>query len=708
MSKTSVLSRLRTYVRTSLSGEVHIPGFALLFLVFSMFHPVAFIVFVSYVVVFRKRMPWIVFVIALVVIPASLMSGVRNTADVGRTLTVTWIEETPYGERLTLSGEGARYHWSVPEDAYAIGDEIHVEGHVTPYRNRTVPGGFDEARTHLADGVSGYLDVETVVKTGDRFALYAFRKTVFDHVREVTEDPYVMRYLFDTPSEGYAGEDPVGEIGIAYLLSLSGLHLYALLHVLRKMMWALDLPVFVQKVLEVFLFIPFLYLTGVAAGVLRVFLSVIVGWIDRSFSLGLNRLDRLFVVFGVMIVIKPSVIFEPGLPVTFAILLALVLLEFRYRHLGSVAKGLVISLIASAVALPMVGSILFPLVLMMPAMVYLMSGPLLMIALASALMPFLMPFHRTVFTMLEDVLSWLHPRQIAFHVPGLPALLVVLAVFFVIGAIASGTARHAIVRALGAVMILFSPVAFRHALGTQEVIMADVGQGDGTVILTPSCTVVIDAYRNIGTILEAKGISTIDLLIISHSDDDHVREVGTLVSKFDIRRTVISPYDRLSVEGVRAETVRAGSILSCGSLKFEVLGPLTDHGARNDNALVVRTVVSGVSFLFTGDIGQAVEHELVMSYGTRLESDVLKVAHHGSSTSTSKAFLEAVDPSVAFISVGRSNRYGFPHEDALETLREKGALVHRTDTMGTLVMTSSPFGRKWSAWLPYDARFWYN
>jgi competence protein ComEC len=286
--------------------------------------------------------------------------------------------------------------------------------------------------------------------------------------------------------------------------------------------------------------------------------------------------------------------------------------------------------------------------------------------------------------------------------------MVVVVIVLVIRAIASETVRHAAVRGFGAIMILFSPIMLRQVLQTEEVIMADVGQGDGTVIITPTCTVVIDAYRNIGTILESKGIRTIDLLIISHSDDDHVREVADLASEFGIGRAVTSLYDTIPVEGLRTENVQAGSILSCGSLAFEIMGPLTDHGNLNDNALVVRTVIAGVSFLFTGDIGIEAEADLVKAYGARLDSDVLKVAHHGSSTSTSEVFLDAVKPSVAFISVGRSNRFGFPHGDVLGALGRSGVEIHRTDTMGTLVMRSGPFGRKWSAWLPYESRFWYN
>lgn len=128
----------------------------------------------------------------------------------------------------------------------------------------------------------------------------------------------------------------------------------------------------------------------------------------------------------------------------------------------------------------------------------------------------------------------------------------------------------------------------------------------------------------------------------------------------------------------------------------------------NDQSLVVRIDYGDASFLFTGDMEYAAESSLLQS-GCALDADVLKVAHHGSQSSSSMAFLRAVSPRVSVISVGEGNAYGHPGDAALQRLRETGTRIMRTDQLGTVTVSTDGhmllcIGEKGSAWYVLDAK----
>ena len=138
---------------------------------------------------------------------------------------------------------------------------------------------------------------------------------------------------------------------------------------------------------------------------------------------------------------------------------------------------------------------------------------------------------------------------------------------------------------------------------------------------------------------------------------------------------------------------------SCDIFDIEVLGPLRRYDNDNDNSIVLSVEVYHKRFLFTGDIERQAEDDL-MRIG-RLESDVLKVAHHGSNTSSSLAFLECVRAKDAIISVGASNRYNFPSKELIFRLESKSIQIYRTDQDQTIIYEASHKRRKWVIHLPF-------
>ncbi len=245
----------------------------------------------------------------------------------------------------------------------------------------------------------------------------------------------------------------------------------------------------------------------------------------------------------------------------------------------------------------------------------------------------------------------------------------------------------------------------------------DVGQGDAAVVEVPGGKViVIDAgpqsgeydsgERTVAPYLRRRGISQIDLLIITHPDDDHLGGIPYILEQFEVREILESGQGTTTglykayaadvlAEGCAVDTTHRGMIRSdINAVRIYVLSPppafiQTDTTRRNLNlnmtSVVVRMVYGRTSFLFTGDAETIAEREMVQSYGDFLQSTLLKVGHHGSKTSSAQEFLEAVQPEYAVISVGRFNKFRHPSQDALARLRGVHADVFRTDEEGAII-----------------------
>lgn len=234
----------------------------------------------------------------------------------------------------------------------------------------------------------------------------------------------------------------------------------------------------------------------------------------------------------------------------------------------------------------------------------------------------------------------------------------------------------------------------------------NVGQADSILVQFPNGqNMLVDAGNNddgpaVVSYLKSKGVSRIDYLVATHPHEDHIGGMDNVIRAFDIGQvympratTTTKTFEDVLLavkeKGLKISTARAGvTVLDQGSLKVNFVAPCgSDYEDLNNWSAVTRIQYGSTSFLLAGDAEAQSEEEMLAS-GANLKADVLKVGHHGSSSSTSPAFLKAVAPKYAIISVGAGNDYGHPHKETLAKLANAGIRVYRTDRDGTVVFTS--------------------
>lgn len=239
------------------------------------------------------------------------------------------------------------------------------------------------------------------------------------------------------------------------------------------------------------------------------------------------------------------------------------------------------------------------------------------------------------------------------------------------------------------------------------VFFLDVGQADSILIKGPGGEhMLIDAGKNdtaeeLVAMLKDYEVDDLDYLILTHPHEDHVGGADAVLAGFDVKK-VISPdigadsktwrdvVDAIEAEGCMDITASVGATYTLfDGCKFEILGPVDADTDLNNASIVLRLDYGESSFLFTGDAEKEAEEAILERVGKeKLDVDVLKAGHHGSSTSSSVNFLTAVSPRYAVISCGKDNSYGHPHSETLEKYSERGIVTYRTDKEGTVILQS--------------------
>lgn len=232
----------------------------------------------------------------------------------------------------------------------------------------------------------------------------------------------------------------------------------------------------------------------------------------------------------------------------------------------------------------------------------------------------------------------------------------------------------------------------------------DVGQGDSILIRQGEATMLIDGGTSeckdeLLSFLKEENVDKFEYIVGTHPHEDHIGSLDDVVNSYDFD-TILFPkatsttktFENLVLAVQNKEkkftTPVVGEEYTLGEAKFKILAPNSSkYSSTNDYSIVIKLTYGENTFLFTGDAESISENEM-LDYNAELSADVLKIGHHGATTSTSKKFLEAVSPKYAVISVGKDNSYNHPTKTTMDKLESAGISVYRTDEQGTIECVS--------------------
>ena len=508
---------------------------------------------------------------------------------------------------------------------------------------------------------------------------------------------------FDEQSQLYTS------LGIIHLFALSGMQVGFFLGWFRYGLLRLGLP-------KDYLFIVLLpfslcygLMTGWTASVLRSLVQSLLA------EFGIKKLDNMGITLLLLFLLLPHFLLTVGgvLSCSYAFLLCL----FDFEDLSSLKKSIYTSLVLSLGILPFLTyyyGTFQPVSLILTA--------IFSIVFDSFLLPVLTVFFalsglvifsqiNSLFEWMESFLTWIQSWIGQPLILGKPSLfqfgLMIAVLVMVFDFWKKPQFRICLLMIFGLLMVWV-----KHPL-TNEVTVVDVGQGDSIFLRSmKGDTILIDvggkvtfgtkekwqessqtsnAEKTLIPYLQARGVSQIDYLVLTHTDTDHIGDLEEVAKCFKIKEICVSQgaltkpsfVKRLRTIKCPVHTLKAGDKLPMMGSNLQVLYPNKVGDGGNNDSIVLYGKLLGSSFLFTGDLEKEGEEELMASYPT-LRASVLKAGHHGSKGSSSEAFLDQLHPSLALVSAGENNRYKHPNDETIERFKQRHIKILRTDKDGAI------------------------
>ena len=603
---------------------------------------------------------------------------------------LTNIYEKDYGFKIELFGKekviGFLYYKSSSDidsflDTYGIGDRVIVSGDKVSIKNNTVPDTFNYKKYLISNEIYNVIKVTDISKKADNNNIfYGVKDKLIKRGKSLDKSyPYISSLIFGNNS--YLDEDVLSsyrENGISHLFAISGLHISIFIGILGYILGKMRFPLFFKSLVLISFLLFYMFLTNFAMSVLRGAIFTILLLVDKFFKLGISSVNLLLLAFSIILFMNPLNLNNVGLQYSFLVSYPITNNNFNQVN--------VLSILYNLFFVPYVSSILLPLTLVSYVFPFLDGVLFFFIKIIEVSSQFLNSFDILKFSMCKmNVLM--------------------TGIYFVIVCRLFMLWNSKRIRYL-CLLLCFFVVHFLMPFRNNDYVMFfDVGQGDSALINVNKNVILIDtggmvsfddseykykiAKNKIIPYLKANGIRKIDNMILTHGDADHIKEAVYIANNFKVDKVIFNcgEFNDLENELIKVLDKKKIKYYSCikemniDNDKLYFL-QTKEYDNENDNSNVIYTELNGYKFMFMGDAGIEKEKDILDKYNIS-DIDVLKVGHHGSKTSSSKSFINEINPKNSIISVGKNNRYGHPNEEVLDTLND--SKIYRTDQDGSIM-----------------------
>lgn len=623
-------------------------------------------------------------------------------------------------------------------EIYNFGDVIKIKGRLKKPEGKRNFGGFDYRAYLFQKGITatmfskkakklGVYPVNSVVK----LAFSARAKTIQFFKMNLPKNISAILSGLVLGIKGEIQRDTLEgfkDTGIMHLLAVSGLHVGIIYKMLQELFYYLGLSRNLSLLLQGFIIIFYCCISGLTPSVVRATIMIIIMILSNLTVRQYDSVNSLCIAALIILVNNPLSLFSISFQLSFCAALGIIIFYDFFRNRLSMLPRFLSDSMAAGISAQ---------ILVLPFSAYyfnkisilgLISTPIVAPAASAALVlgfissilsfcflplgKILVKISGFIIMLIEKVVVFLSKCPFAYIIiPQVNPFL--LFTYFVILALSVKLIiKKEDTKRLGyivlCVMIFISFIFIIPKGNIVEVTFIDVGQGDSIFIRTDNNkTILIDGggissyysgtfdvgLDTVKPFLYAKGVRDIDIMVFTHFDVDHVQGLLSLMKEMNVNMILYgmpddSKFYKEMVQTAKNKHIKVVSIgrgdkFQIGNVLFEVLHPSKEKSSytSNDSSVVLKMAYGDVTFLFTGDLEHAGEMEILSSYNN-IHSDVLKLGHHGSRTSTSEKFLEAVEPKFAVVSAGKDNKFGHPAADVLYLLKNKGVRVLRTDTQG--------------------------
>ena len=648
-------------------------------------------------------------------------------------------EETVYFY-YTIGTEEEKFNWEQQRFPQRVVATVQLE---KPEAERNLHQ-FDFEDYLNAKSVHWVVTVEAIQSLSEDRSFWSWPSSIrrsiilmLEKLPAVQTTDYIQTMLFNQ-SHTIAGDtlDAYRGIGLLHLFSISGMHIQLLLSQMRYILLRMKVShETTNKLLVVFL-IAYGVLTGWGIGVFRAICTHFILLMGKITGHRIEAKDAFALTVMIVVLYNPLLIYSASFQLSYLLagVLYFVAPVSSEWEMNGLLKDVCLTALMTLASFPVVAYhffevswlgifvnvifsfffswLLFPLFWLLFFVVLFFPG--------TPLLGLLCTVSDSLLTLLENFAGAAADLDFASLVTGRPpAVYFALVWIALILLLLSVEKKQRDIRVLGFLMAAVGLFFFAHQLDPSgKVVLLDVGQGDAILIITPfhRRAVLIDtggmltfeketwqvretattAGEKLVSIIKAEGVKKLDRVFLTHADQDHVGSLRELAEGLPIDAVYFpkgaegnAAFAAVLLELQSQHQVGLFPLLGKVDLEidadfvFHILAPLAPGEGGNEDSLVIQTSIGGLDWLFTGDLGEKGEEVLMRTYPD-LKTDVLKIGHHGSATSSSEGFLDHVQPELALISAGKQNRYGHPDAQILERLELRNIPIFRTDRQGAI------------------------
>ena len=585
------------------------------------------------------------------------------------------------------------------------GTVLEIIGELTLQNNNTIPNGFNYKEYLENNGVSNTILVEKIkVKRQSENIFYIIKNKAYERTKLFKEPSYI--YAFVLGNTNYL-DNEVNKIylenGITHLFSLSGLHVSIFALIIINILKAFKIGEFKRIFIVFMVLLLFTFITGYSPSIIRATILFFLIALNKYFKLNVKTENILILTFFISLLLKPNDIYNVGFQLSYIVTYFLIISNFLLKNKSKIKILLLISIISLISSLPIIINLnsevnlfsIFNNIIFVPFVTY--------IVFPLALITYIIPFIQEIFYFFIDIMEYLtvllNNFKMMIVIKYINLIFVLIYYIFLFLLFKTKQFKFLFFNFILILIIKFSNVIDKNTY----FYFLDVGQGDSMFILTENKkSIIIDtggkitykkenwAVRNssysicedtLVPFYKSLGINKIDYMFITHGDVDHAKEAKCIEQSMNVKQSFINSDEVTEYEKLYNYKKFGNSFIKIDNVKiYNINDNLYDN--ENDNSLVLLIEINDLKFLLMGDAGVLVEKNLMDRYNLK-EIDILKVGHHGSKSSSSKEFIDEVNPKYSIISVGKNNRYGHPNSDVLDNLKD--SKIYRTDRDGSIM-----------------------
>lgn len=575
-------------------------------------------------------------------------------------LTINDNNEIHIGQRIIASG------WSKEIDLQSFGTYLRSIGIYRKY------------------SVSNY-------KVSNEFNLYSIKYKIFNFYENKLDEKsysYLMSLIFGLNDFDLSFKEQINNLGISYLFCISGFHINMIIILFDYILSKFIHKQHIKDFIVIILLLIYAFITGFSYGVLRATLMVIITKISYYKSLSLTKLDCLSLSLIVISFINPYALYNTSFRLSFLSVFIIILITNNLKSENKLISNYYITVILFLASAPIVISINNEInlltIFISPIILILFSYIIIPFTYILLIFPQIYPLINSIYIIFESIIESLNNIDILLIGSKKFSPILYILYYFLFYNLLCHYERYGL-KYFNSILFIIIIYIFNvtiYLIPYDRITILDVGQGDSILIecANNKGNILIDSYNNIDK-LEEKGIKNINTLIITHSDNDHSETALEVINNYNVNTLILSYYDEYDFlndikTDIKILNYKADDVYYFNNLKFNFLSPYIDYSSSNNNSLVFILSINSFKMLFTADIEEKAEKDIIDKYGT-LKFDILKVAHHGSLSSTSLYFLNNIKFSDAIISVGKNNYYNHPNDKVIESLNSKN--IYRTD-----------------------------